>query len=103
MTSRTDNASKKWASLPDYIIGITKEIWEDKGIATLNQYYAQDIPMRFPSGLMVGNQSVIAGTLATLAEFPDRQYDNGHAFRPWIFWKSHWQEIPGACYRRLRC
>ncbi len=73
MTSRTDNASKQWASLPDYIIGITKEIWEDKGIATLNQYYAQDIPMRFPSGLMVGNQSVIAGTLATLAEFPDRQ------------------------------
>lgn len=73
MTRPTDISKKQWASLPDYIIGITKEIWEDKGVATLNHYYAQNIPMRFPSGLMVGNQSVIAGTLATLAEFPDRQ------------------------------
>jgi len=65
--------AEHWADLPDYIIGITKEIWEDKGIAALNHYYAPDIPMRFPSGLMVGNNAVINGTLATLAEFPDRQ------------------------------
>lgn len=63
----------KWQDVPDYIIGITKEIWEDRGLATLNHYYAADLPVRTPSGVSVGNQAVIDGTLATLAEFPDRQ------------------------------
>ena len=65
--------SEKWTNLPDYILGITKEIWENKGIDTLNHYYAKDIPMRFPEGVSIGNQKTINGTLATLAEFPDRQ------------------------------
>ena len=65
--------SEKWTNLPDYILGITKEIWENRGIDTLNHYYAKDIPMRFPEGVSIGNQKTINGTLATLAEFPDRQ------------------------------
>ena len=40
--------AEKWKDLPDYILGITKEIWEDRGIDTLNHYYTKDIPMRFP-------------------------------------------------------
>ncbi|MCJ8324612.1 MAG: nuclear transport factor 2 family protein [Rhizobiales bacterium] len=67
------NFDKKWRDFPDYIIGITKEIWEDRGLATLNHYYAENIPMRFPSGLTIGNQAAINGTLSTLAEFPNRQ------------------------------
>lgn len=63
----------RFTDLPDYILKITKEIWEDRGLATLHHYYAPDIPMRFPSGLVIGNKSVIDGTLATLAEFPDRR------------------------------
>src|SRR5215213_3614678 len=63
----------KWQDVPDYIIGITKEIWEDRGLATLDHFYAADLPVRTPSGVTVGNQAVIDGTLATLAEFPDRQ------------------------------
>ncbi|MEL6520829.1 MAG: ester cyclase [Pseudomonadota bacterium] len=62
----------KFRDFPDYIIGITKEIWEDRGIATLEQYYAPDIPVRSPGSMVVGNQGVIAATMATLAEFPDR-------------------------------
>ncbi len=62
----------KFKDFPDYIIGITKEIWEDRGIATLNQYYAPDIVVRSPGSVVVGNQGVIAATMATLAEFPDR-------------------------------
>ena len=42
----------KWQDVPDYIIGITKEIWEDRGLATLHHYYAPDLPMRFPSGVV---------------------------------------------------
>lgn len=63
----------KFRDLPDYILKITREIWEDRGIATLNHYYAPDIPMRFPEGIVIGNQRTINGTLATLAEFPDRE------------------------------
>lgn len=64
--------NKKFADFPDYIIGITKEIWEDRGIATLHDYYAPDIVVRSPGSVVVGNQGVIAATMATLAEFPDR-------------------------------
>ncbi len=62
----------KFKDFPDYIIGITKEIWEDRGIATLHAYYAPDIVVRSPGSVVVGNQGVIAATMATLAEFPDR-------------------------------
>ncbi len=63
----------KFRDLPDFIIGITKEIWEDRGVETLNHYYTPDIPVRSPDGVVIGNQAVIAATWATLAEFPDRQ------------------------------
>ena len=62
----------KFRDFPDYIIGITKEIWEDRGIATLHQYYSDDIVVRSPASVVIGNQNVIGATMATLAEFPDR-------------------------------
>lgn len=62
----------RWKDFPDYIIGITKEIWEDRGIATLHQYYSDDIVVRSPASVVTGNKGVIAATMATLAEFPDR-------------------------------
>ncbi|AUH34251.1 ester cyclase [Paracoccus tegillarcae] len=63
----------KFRDFPDYILGITREIWEDRGVATLHHYYAPDIVVRSPASVVVGNQGVIAATMATLAEFPDRQ------------------------------
>ncbi|WP_299504127.1 ester cyclase [uncultured Roseobacter sp.] len=62
----------KFKDFPDYIIGITREIWEDRGIATLHQYYSEDIVVRSPASVVIGNQNVIGATMATLAEFPDR-------------------------------
>ncbi|MEM9796975.1 MAG: nuclear transport factor 2 family protein [Pseudomonadota bacterium] len=62
----------RWKDLPDYIIGITKEIWEDRGVATLHDYYAPQIVVRSPGSVVVGNEDVIGATMATLAEFPDR-------------------------------
>ena len=63
----------KWEDFPDYILGITAEIWEGRGIATLHDYYTADIPVRSPGSVVVGNKGVIAATMATLAEFPDRR------------------------------
>jgi hypothetical protein len=65
--------SQRWKDFPDYIIGITREIWEDRGIETLNRYYSKDIPVRSPMGIQRGNQQVIASTMATIHEFPDRE------------------------------
>ena len=63
----------KFTDFPDYILGITEQIWEKRGIATLHDYYAHDIVVRSPSSIVVGNQGVIGATMATLAEFPDRE------------------------------
>ncbi|MEO0920931.1 MAG: nuclear transport factor 2 family protein, partial [Pseudomonadota bacterium] len=65
--------SQRWKDFPDYIIGITKEIWEDRGVGTLNHYYSADIPVRSPMGIQRGNKEVIASTMATINEFPDRE------------------------------
>ncbi|MEM9351102.1 MAG: ester cyclase [Pseudomonadota bacterium] len=66
-------ARGKYQDVPDYIIGVTKEIWEDRRISTLEHYYAPEIIVRSPASVVVGNQGIIAATLATLHEFPDRQ------------------------------
>jgi len=63
----------KFKDFPDYILGITEEIWEQRGLATLHHYYSENIPVRSPGSMVMGNQHVIAATMATLAEFPDRQ------------------------------
>ena len=64
----------EFADITDYILKITEEIWEGRGLATLHRYYSKDIIVRMPSGLdSSGNAGVITGTLATLAEFPDRR------------------------------
>lgn len=67
------NFSNRWKDFPDYILGVTKDIWEDRGVATLNHYYSEDIPVRSPMGIQRGNKAVIASTMATINEFPDRQ------------------------------
>lgn len=63
----------RWRDPPGYILGITREIWEGRDVAALEDYYAPEIPVRSPDGIVVGNKAVIAATLATLAEFPDRE------------------------------
>ncbi len=63
----------RFKDCPDYIIGVTKEIWEDRNINALEHYYAPDIIVRSPASVVVGNQGVIAATMSTLHEFPDRQ------------------------------
>lgn len=67
------NFSPEFKDFPDYILKITKNIWEDRDIASLHQYYTKDIIVRSPSSVVTGNDNVIAATMATLSEFPDRQ------------------------------
>ena len=63
----------KYRDFPDYILGVTREVWEGRGVGTLRSFYAPDIVVRSPASVVVGNEQVIAATMATLAEFPDRE------------------------------
>ena len=58
----------EFEDLPDYILGVTKTIWEDRGIHTLRRFYAEDIVVRSPASVVQGNEGVIAATMATLDE-----------------------------------
>jgi len=41
-------------------------------IGTLKKYYGDDLIVRSPASIVQGNDGIIAATMATLAEFPDR-------------------------------
>ena len=65
---------EKWADLPDFILGITKEIWEDRGVGPkIREYYGKNVVVRTPLGIFMGDEATVSSTLGTLHEFPDRQ------------------------------
>lgn len=65
--------ASKWRDVPHFIIGVTKEIWEDREIGSLRHRYAPGLIVRSPASVVVDSSGVIAATMATLAEFPDRE------------------------------
>lgn len=65
--------TSRFANLPDYIQGVTYEIWEGRQISSLRECYGKDIIVRNTTGISVGNEPVIKNTLASMATFPDRQ------------------------------
>jgi predicted ester cyclase len=62
-----------YASLPDYILGITERIWEGRGLHLIRRWYAPDCVMHTPAGPAHGVEAVVRGTLETLHAFPDRE------------------------------
>ena len=63
----------RWSSPAHFINGITHEIWEGRNLHSLRRYYGPSMVVRSPASIVVGNRGVIAATMATLAEFPDRR------------------------------
>jgi predicted ester cyclase len=64
---------KKYKDFPDYILKITKQIWEGKDVDSIGEFYTDNIPVRSPFGITYGNKPVIEATYNTLKEFPNRQ------------------------------
>ena len=65
--------NKKYKDFPDYILKITKQIWEGKDVDSIGKFYTENIPVRSPFGITYGNKPVIEATYNTLKEFPNRQ------------------------------
>ena len=63
----------EFRSLDDYIRVITDRIWEGRQIDTIHDYYSDPCGVITPVGTTTDVQSVIDGTKATLAQFPDRR------------------------------
>ena len=68
-----DGFDPKFADFVDYIIGITHEIWEEKAIGKLYDYYANTIEIHTSGKTVYGRDAVLANTIATLAAYPDRR------------------------------
>lgn len=73
MTERRTGAYGPDDDIVHYILGITYEIWEERGVDLIHQYYAKDCVVWGLDGITHGAQSVVDGTWATLAAFPDRK------------------------------
>ena len=60
-------------SFTDWILGITEEIWEKRGLgARMRDWYHKDVIVRMPGGVSVGEPASTRATMETLAQFPDR-------------------------------
>jgi len=64
---------EQFTDIVHYIIKITHDIWEGKGIGLIYDYYSHNCPVHTAEGLIYGREAMIASTLATLAAFPDRR------------------------------
>jgi SnoaL-like polyketide cyclase len=63
----------EFRDLDDYIRVITDRIWEGRQIEAIRDYYSDPCGVITPTGASTDVQSVIDGTKATLAQFPDRR------------------------------
>lgn len=72
MKTKANGAYGADDGLVDYILGITFEIWEQRGINLINQYYAADTVVYGLDGITRGAAQMIDGTRAMLEAYPDR-------------------------------
>ncbi|MCI9977431.1 ester cyclase [Clostridioides difficile] len=63
----------KYRDFVDYIMKITHNIWEEKGIGVIYDTYHNNVTMHCGSSNLVGIKDVISNTLQTLHAFPDRR------------------------------
>lgn len=67
------NFSSEFKTPEQYIIDITYEIWEKRGVGRINEWYAANTPVRRPHGVTDSVEAVILHTLEAMAEFPDEE------------------------------
>ena len=60
------------SDIVDFILGVTFEIWEQRGVDLIHRYYAPDVEVYGMEGLIHGAQAMVDGTRQMLEAFPDR-------------------------------
>ncbi|MGB0907524.1 MAG: ester cyclase [Maricaulaceae bacterium] len=83
----------EFVDFPDYIIRITDRIWHDRDVELCAKYYTDDCLIHTLTGQIIGAQTVIDNTYATMKAFPDRVLDADNVI--WsddgdgVFYSSH--------------
>lgn len=83
----------EFVDFPDYIIRITDRIWHDRDVDLCTKYYTDDCLIHTMTGQIIGAQTVIDNTYATMESFPDRVLDADNVI--WsdegegVFYSSH--------------
>ncbi|MBT8100759.1 MAG: ester cyclase [Gammaproteobacteria bacterium] len=72
MTTKQKGAYGADDALVDFILGITFEIWEQRQIELIRQYYGESTEVFALSGVSIGSEAMIDGTRSMLSAFPDR-------------------------------
>ncbi len=62
----------EFVDFPDYIVRITDRIWHERKVELCLDYYTEDCAIHTLAGDIVGAETVVANTHATLASYPDR-------------------------------
>ncbi|MGE7607953.1 ester cyclase [Peribacillus frigoritolerans] len=68
----------EYLDIVDYVIKITHQIWEERGIGIIYKTYHNNVTMHCGSLNLQGINSVISNTLQTLHAFPDRRLIGGN-------------------------
>lgn len=63
----------EFRDLPHYIVRITEDIWENRGMHLIRRYYGAQCRVRTPMGVVVGAEATIASSLEVLQSFPNRR------------------------------
>ena len=63
----------EFSDIVDYILRITYRIWEGNDPGLVHRYYTDDCLIHTLSGPIIGAETVVANTAATLEAFPDRR------------------------------
>ena len=63
----------RFRDLEDYIITITEEIWEGRGLNKIRDYYDKNVVIHTPAGDVRGAEETVRNTAEMLNVFPDRR------------------------------
>jgi predicted ester cyclase len=63
----------KYTNIVDYILKITHQIWEERGIGVIYDTYDERITLHTGAMSIHGINAVVGGTMETLHAFPDRR------------------------------
>ncbi|MEM7800006.1 MAG: ester cyclase, partial [Chloroflexota bacterium] len=77
----------KFSDFVDYIIKITHEIWEERGIGLLYEYYGTAMKIHTSDGDIFGRDKVIEATIQAMAAFPNRRLYGDE-----VIWKGNDQD-----------
>lgn len=81
---KLDGFDYQYRDFVDYIMKITHNIWEEKGIGVIYDTYHNNVTMHCGSFNLVGIKDVISNTLQTLHAFPDRRLIGQN-----VIWSGH--------------